>query len=385
MKTICVLGSTGSIGQNTLGIVRQYPDRFRLFALAAGKNIDLLFQQTVEFRPKLVSVQDARLASQLQTKLKSNPACRQTEVVYGNGGIKACIHVPEVDTVVVGIVGFAGLRPTLDAIQAGKRVALANKESLVVAGPLLQRELKQHPSVLIPVDSEHSALFQLLQTIPRSEIRTVVLTASGGPLFRHPEIQLEKVTPEFAVNHPNWKMGPKISVDSATLMNKALEVIEAHYLFDVPVAQIEVWIHPQSLVHGAVQFRDNSYMSQMNRPDMKLSIGFALNFPERLPDVIPKLGLSEMGRLEFYEPDAKRFPALNFARWAFERGHSHLIALNAANEIAVQAFLDRKIVFSQIPEILRRCMDKHAGVPISDLEEIEAADRDARVTAESFL
>ena len=294
MKGICVLGSTGSIGTQTLSIVSDFPDKYQVLSLSAGKNITLLKEQIRKFRPQFVSVQSPETITELK---KEFPSVTFEE---GEAGHKACVNVKGVEIVIVGIVGFAALAPTLEAIRLGKTIGLANKESLVVAGALMKKALRESSATLIPVDSEHNALFQLLMGREKREIATIVLTASGGPLLRRPELPLKEVTPEIAIKHPNWNMGPKISVDSATLMNKGLELIEAHFLFDFPEKQIEVWVHPQSIVHGAVWFNDNTCLAQLNKPDMRASIGFSLSYPERLPGVIPKLTLTEMSQLEFF-------------------------------------------------------------------------------------
>lgn len=379
MKGICLLGSTGSIGTQTLSILAENPGKFRLVSLSAGKNISLLKEQIRTFRPEFVSVQTPEAIPELK---KEFPAISFAE---GDEGNNLCVSQNGVEIVIVGIVGFAALSPTLAAIRLNKKIGLANKESLVVAGALMNHALENSSATLIPVDSEHSALFQLLQGREKSEIATIVLTASGGPLLKRPEIPLREVTPEIAVKHPNWAMGPKISVDSATLMNKGLELIEAHFLFDYPEKQIEVWVHPQSIVHGAVWFTDNTCMAQLNKPDMRASIGFSLSYPERLSQVIPKLSLSQMSQLEFMEPDENRFPCLRLAREALRHSETALVYLNATNEIAVQAFLDRKILFPDIPRLIERVLTQVKSEKLISLSQVYDWDRQARELATRII
>lgn len=378
-KVIAVYGSTGTIGENTLAIVRRFPERFQVASLAAGRNIDKLRAQIREFQPKLVAVQTESGAQTLRAEFP------QLEVMVGESGLRAGIELNEVEMVVMGIVGFAALSPTLHAIRLGKDLALANKESLVVGGPLLKAELARSRTRCIPVDSEHNALFQLLEGQPKEQVETIVLTASGGPLWKRPEIPLEDVTPAMAVAHPNWKMGPKISVDSATLMNKGLELIEAHFLFGFASQKIEVWVHPQSILHGALWMTDNSCLAQLTKPDMKASIGHALSYPDRLNQVIPKLSFQDMSRLEFFEPDNQRFPALRLARQALESGPSYLVVLNAANEVAVERFLSGCLLFSQIPQVIEQALSQHPGEALCDLESLFALDESVRSKTQALL
>lgn len=378
-KSICVLGSTGSIGTQTLDIVTRFPERYRVTALTAGRNIELLRQQIAEFRPQVVSVltdADRALLS---------PEFPGVRFECGAAGVIAALNESQAEIVVVGIVGFAALAPTMEAIRLGKRLALANKEALVVAGHLVKRELAKSRAELIPVDSEHNALFQLLQDQDRKKISRLVLTASGGPLLRRPEIPLEDVTPELAVRHPNWKMGPKISVDSATLMNKGLELIEACQLFDVTPEQVEVWIHPQSIVHGALWFEDNSCIAHLSRPDMRGAIGYALSYPDRIPEVMPKLSLQEMSKLEFLPPDEGRFPALRLAREAYHSGPAHLVTLNAANEVAVQAFLNGQLLFPEMASCIEAALNRQVNGSVDDIQGIEDLDASARKFATEWV
>ena len=371
-RKICVLGSTGTIGTFTLELVRQFPEKFQVLSLSAGKNLGKLVEQIREFQPEAVSVLESQDAEFLEKEFP------KLEVGFGERGVQACIDVEGIHTVVVGIVGFAGLRPTLHAIRSGKCIGLANKETLVTAGSLLQEEIQKGQSVVVPVDSEHNALFQLLKGVSLNEVESVVLTASGGPFFRKPDLDLSQVTPEIAVAHPNWKMGPKISVDSATLMNKGLELIEAHYLFGFSESKIEVWVHPQSIVHGAIWLKDNTSLAQLSLPDMKSAIGCALSYPERLVQPIPKLSFSQMAQLDFLEPDTKRFPCLDLARKALKMGQSHVIALNAANELAVAAFLNSEIKFTQIPEVIDATLQSFSGATVRALDDVFDVDTKAR-------
>lgn len=365
MKTgIAILGSTGSIGKQTLELVRMFPEKYEIIGLSAGKNITLLKEQIDAFRPHYVSVTSAEAQKEIQRQFPN------LAVGAGEAGLETCSTLPEAEVVVVGIVGFAALSPTLAAIRKKKRIALANKEALVTAGPLLMQEIAKAGAQCIPVDSEHSALFQLLEGRERESVRKVILTASGGPFLLRPDLDFDKVTPAMAIAHPTWSMGAKISVDSATLMNKGLEVLEAQALFDLLPEQIEVWIHPQSIVHGALSLIDNSFLVQWSRPDMKGPIAYALSYPKRLPDTIPSLPLKEMQRLEFYPPDEKRFPCLRLAKETLHSPPSYRIALNAANEFAVKAFLEERVSFSQIPKIVEKALQVHRPTPITCIEEV---------------
>ena len=378
-RKVCVLGSTGTIGTYTLDLVRAFPNYFEVVSLSAGKNLSKLQEQIREFKPLAVSVTDEKDAIFLEREFP------KLKVGTGKKGIQQCIDESEAEVVIVGIVGFAGLEPTLHAIKKNKIIGLANKESLVTAGVLFQREVQKSRSVVVPVDSEHNALYQLLKGVNPKEVATVVLTASGGPFLRKPELDLKSVTPEMATAHPNWKMGPKISVDSATLMNKGLELIEAHALFGFSESQIEVWVHPQSIIHGAIWLKDNTSLAQLSLPDMKSAIGYALSYPERLETPIEKLPLKKMANLEFFEPDTNRFPCLDLARKALKLGQSYVIALNAANEVAVEAFLQKRILFTQIPELIDATLQKHKSQPIEQIEDVFLADTEARKLSEQLL
>jgi len=378
-RKVCVLGSTGTIGTYTLELIQAFPDRFEAVSLAAGKNLTKLQEQIRTFNPQRVSVQDESDAKFLRQEFP------KLQIDWGIEGIKRCIEASGVEVVIVGIVGFAGLEPTLHAIGQNKLIGLANKESLVTAGSLFHEEVKRSSAQIVPVDSEHNALYQLLNGVDRSEVQTVVLTASGGPFLKRTDLDFKQVTPEMAISHPNWKMGPKISVDSATLMNKGLELIEAHFLFGFPENQIEVWVHPQSIIHGAIWLKDNTNLAQLSLPDMKSAIGYALSYPERLSQPIKKLTLNQMSRLEFFEPDIQRFPCLELARKSLRAGQSHVIALNAANEIAVNAFLNRQIAFTQIPEVIDATLQGFAGMLIQQLDHVFEADRVGRQVAKTAI
>ena len=371
-KKIALLGSTGTIGENTLALVEAFSDKYEVVCLAAHSSGDKLIAQAKIFNPAYVSVGKGAF-DQVKESLPN------TKVGMGDDFLTEALAAS--DIVVVGIVGFAALMPTLNAVRLGKTIAIANKESLVVSGKLIVSEAARCGAKLLPVDSEHNALFQILEGVNRSQVDALILTASGGPLLRRPELPLEEVTPAIAVKHPNWKMGPKISVDSATLMNKGLELIEAHFLFGVEEKRLEVWVHPQSIVHGAALLTDGSILAHLSRPDMKLSIGYAMEYPDRLPNPVPRLKLSELSRLEFLEPDLVRFPCLRLARQALQAGTASLIALNAANEIAVHAFLDSKILFPQIPQLIESTLARSWSVSETDLQAMIALDAEARRVA----
>ncbi len=372
---LCILGSTGSIGTNTLKVVAAFPERFTVAALAAGSNIELLAEQVQRFRPALAAVQNAPLADALRQRL---PAGWSVDILWGESGYAAAASDGSVGTVVAAIMGAAGLAPTLAAVRAGKRIALANKETLVMAGPLVLEAAARSGAVILPVDSEHSAIFQCLQGQRREDLSRILLTASGGPFRLRSAAELAKVTPEEALSHPTWRMGRKISIDSATLMNKGLEVIEARWLFDVAPRDIEVLIHPQSIVHSLVGFRDGTLLAQMGVPDMRGAIAYALSCPERLALALPLPSLAEVGPLSFEPPDTARFPCLALGYAALEGGGTLPAALNAANEMAVAAFLDRRIGFMDIATLIDATLQAHRPEAHPCLDEIWAADRWAR-------
>jgi 1-deoxy-D-xylulose-5-phosphate reductoisomerase len=380
-RHISLLGSTGSIGTNVLDVVRRSKRHFSVSGLAAGRNIELLAEQIRQFRPKVVSVMTAELADQVRSMIDFP----DIEVLYGKEGYKAVATFDDADLIVSAMVGAAGLIPTLAAIEAGKDVALANKESLVTAGPLVTSIARKKGVALIPIDSEHSAIFQCLRGCRKKEVRRIVLTASGGPCKDMNRHDLIKVKPEDAVRHPRWSMGAKISVDSATLMNKGLEVIEAHWLFDVSLDRIDVVVHPQSIVHSMVEFIDGSVIAQMGIPDMRVPIAYALAWPGRLELDLPSLNLIESGPLNFEMPHLETFPCLGLAYDAAKKGGTATTALNAANEVAVEAFLQRRIGFTAIQEVVRKVIEAFPVEDIRDLEDVLKADALARLRAEGIV
>lgn len=382
MKRIAILGSTGSIGRSALQVVEQFPDRLQVVALAAGRNIDLLAEQIHRFRPRLAAVFDLQLAKDLTSRLQPGI---EVEVVAGSQGYQQVASCAEAEMILSSMVGAAGLIPTLSAIRAGKDVALANKETLVMAGALVMGEVRRSQVELLPVDSEHNAIFQAMEGHRREDLKRILLTASGGPFLNMPKEQLESVTPTQALAHPNWAMGPKISIDSATLMNKGLEVIEAKWLFDVPVEKIDVHVHPQSIVHSMVEYVDGSVIAQMGIPDMRIPIAYALAYPERLELDLPRLDFFTVQTLTFQEPDLNRFPCLKLAFAACKAGGTMPAVLNAANEVAVQAFLDNRIPFSGIPRLVNQAMEEHALDPAAELEAILEADAWARRRTEEIM
>lgn len=382
MKCIALLGSTGSIGVNVLEVVRQFPERYRIVAMAAGTNVSLLAQQVREFRPELISVIDEQRAQELGQLV---PAEFRARIVFGVEGNKSVASFPAAAITVTAVVGAAGLLPTLAAIEAGKDIGLANKETLVMAGRIVMAAVREKGVRLLPIDSEHSAIFQALEAGRKKDLKKIILTASGGP-FRGMKVdQLLRVTREQALRHPNWSMGQKISIDSATLMNKGLEVIEARWLFDVAAEAIEVVVHPQSIVHSLVEYQDGSVLAQLGIPDMRIPIAYALSYPERLPLRLQSLQLSQCASLEFLEPDYHCFPALRLAFTALHRGGVAPAVLNAANEVAVAAFLQSRIGFSQIAETVARTMDIIEQGSDACLEDILRADAAARKAAGALI
>ena len=381
MKRLSILGSTGSIGVNTLHIVSQFPERFEVISLSAGLNTKLLKQQILQFRPKIVSVLNKELSETLRRELSHIPV----EIVHGVEGLIQVATHPEVDQVVSAIVGAVGLIPTLSAIKTGKPIALANKETLVMAGKIVMEEAKQKHVQILPVDSEHSAIFQALLGHRKEDVHRLILTASGGPFLNFPASRLQEVTVKEALNHPRWEMGKKITIDSASLMNKGLEVIEAHWLFNIPIEKIVILIHPQSVVHSMVEYVDGSMVAQMGITDMKIPISYALSFPERLPLNLPRLDLSRNEALNFFQPDPERFPCLQLAYQAIEIGETMPAVMNAANEIAVNAFLEGSLKFTEIPLFLQRVMGEYEVKAVHTVEDILKADHWARERSKAIL
>jgi 1-deoxy-D-xylulose-5-phosphate reductoisomerase len=371
MKKISILGSTGSIGVSTLEIVASHPDRFQVAALSAGSNLELLVEQIERFSPRLVAV----ITEESAQKLKSMLTGKKPEILSGVPGMIAVATMAESDLVVAAIVGAAGLVPTAAAIQAGKDLALANKETLVTAGHLIMGMVREKGINLYPVDSEHSAVFQSMQGHRRDDVKRIILTASGGPFFNYPLERLAQVTIKEALNHPNWSMGRKITIDSATMMNKGLEVIEARWLFDIAPEKISVHIHPQSIIHSMVEYVDGCVMAQLGVPDMKAPIAYALTFPERVETGVKPLDLTSLSGLSFFPPDASRFPALRLAYQAMKAGESMPTVLNAANEVAVEAFLEGRIRFVDIPAVIEKTMSVHSPQPLASIEEVLFVDR----------
>ena len=381
MKRLAILGSTGSIGVNTLDIVRQFPEQFEIVGLSAGLNIQLLKQQIVQFRPKMVSVLNKESSEPLQRELSGTPI----QIVHGVEGLIQVATHPEVDQVVSAIVGAVGLIPTLSAIKTGKAIALANKEPLVMAGKIVIEEARRNHAQILPVDSEHSAIFQALLGHQREDVHRLILTASGGPFLNLPIERLQEVTVKEALNHPRWEMGRKITIDSASLMNKGLEVIEAHWLFDVPVEKIIVQIHPQSVVHSMVEYVDGSIVAQMGITDMRIPISYALSFPQRLRLSLPRLDLFQKGGLTFFPPDPKRFPCLKLAYQSIEIGETMPAILNAANEVSVNAFMEGSLKFTEIPLLIQRVMEEHEVKSVHTIEDILRADHWAREKSKAIL
>ncbi len=383
-QRLTVLGASGSIGVSTLDVVARHPERFEVVALTAYSRIDLLAQQCFRHRPRYAVVAGAADAKALAAKFSD--AGLDTEVLTGPTALQRVAALDDVDTVMAAIVGAAGLAPTLAAVRAGKRILLANKEALVMAGALFMAELRRSGATLLPIDSEHNAVFQSLPadyagSFAAKGVRRILLTASGGPFLNTPLEQLLAVTPAQACAHPNWVMGRKISVDSATMMNKGLEVIEAHWLFNAPPDRIEVVIHPQSVIHSMVEYADGSVLAQLGNPDMRTPIAHALAYPERIETGVAPLDLCAIGRLSFERPDSKRFPCLPLAYQALAAGGSAPTLLNAANEVAVEAFLDGRLSFLAIADVIAAVLDAVPSLPLPDLDAVLGADRVARVAA----
>nr|WP_010132954.1 1-deoxy-D-xylulose-5-phosphate reductoisomerase [Microbulbifer agarilyticus] len=386
-QSVCVLGSTGSIGVSTLDVLARHPERYSIYALTARDRIEELAQQCRRFAPRYAVVVEEVKAVQLRATLAAEGL--PTEVLSGTDGLCQVAADPEVAIVMAAIVGAAGLRPTLAAVQAGKKVLLANKESLVMAGPVFMAALAESDASLLPIDSEHNAIFQCLpfpcDSLSEAGVERILLTGSGGPFRTADPESLHRVTPDEACNHPNWSMGRKISVDSATMMNKGLEFIEACYLFHAVPSDIQVVVHPQSIVHSMVQYRDGSLLAQMGNPDMRTPIAHALAFPQRVESGVNALDLISAGRLDFEAPDESRFPCLRLAREAMLAGGSAPTILNAANEVAVEAFLAGELRFTGIAQLIEKVMESCAVVELKDLETVEQADREARARAHQVL
>ena len=381
MKKIAILGSTGSIGVNTLEIVSRMAAEFSVVGLAAGSNTPLLHEQVRRFSPKIISLKTQADAARLRAELSGLPI----RVVHGPEGAEAVARYEENEVVVAAITGIEGLRPTVAAVEMGARVALANKETMVVAGAILKSRAASSGAEIIPVDSEHSGIFQCLAKERKEDVRKAILTASGGPFFRTPIAEIKGKTVEEALAHPCWKMGRKVTIDSATLMNKGLELIEARWLFGLKPSQLDILIHPQSIVHSLVEMRDGSTLAQLSITDMRIPIQYALTYPERQDSGLPSLELSRVRSLEFFEVEEERYPLIAFAKWALEIEKSLPVVLNAANEVAVEAFLRRRIGFADISVVVGEVMERHRVSEADTLEAVFAVDRETRVQTENFL
>jgi 1-deoxy-D-xylulose-5-phosphate reductoisomerase len=381
MRTIALLGSTGSIGLSTLDLVRQFPERFQVYGMVAGVNLQLLAAQIKEFSPRVVSVKNEEDVPRLRQLVSG----QHMEVLWGEKGAAQIASAAEVDVVLAAIVGGAGLVPTLAGLNAGKEIALANKEALVMAGELFVNAAKEKGVRLLPVDSEHSAIFQCLQGNRRDDVDKLILTASGGPFLNIPLEHLDRVTVAQALKHPNWKMGRKITIDSATMMNKGLEVVEAHWEFEIEPERIEVVIHPQSVVHSLVRYRDGSVIAQLGVPDMRIPIAYALSYPQRLKGNWEALELTQHGELNFLPVDRERYPALDLAYAAIREGGSMPAVLNGANEVAVAAFLDGKIGFREIHSLIDATMQRHTTTRPKDISEVLRVDQWARAAASTLV
>ncbi len=388
LQQVTILGATGTIGVNTLDVISQHPHRFEVFALTANQNVDVLFNQCQKFNPRYAVMLEEQAADQLSAKLKQ--AASATEVLSGMAALEFVSAHEKVDAVMAAIVGSAGLKPAIAAAKAGKRILLANKETLVMAGSIFMQAVEEGGATLLPIDSEHNAIFQVMPHEKRaslndSGVKKILLTASGGPFRKSSAEELKRVTVKQALNHPNWVMGPKITIDSATLMNKGLEVIEAHWLFNASAEQIEVVVHPQSVIHSMVEYVDGSVLAQLGNPDMRTPIAYALGYPERLQSGVSSLDLFKIGRLDFEAPDTDKFPCLRLAFDALKVGGNAAAIMNAANEVAVDAFIKEKIGFTDIPALIESVMESSQIKAVNDLEMLIVSDKEARIAAEAWV
>ena len=388
LQQVTILGATGTIGVNTLDVISQHPHRFEVFALTANQNVDVLFNQCQKFNPRYAVMLEEQAADQLSAKLKQ--AGSATEVLSGMAALEFVSAHEKVDAVMAAIVGSAGLNPAIAAAKAGKRILLANKETLVMAGSIFMHAVEEGGATLLPIDSEHNAIFQVMPHEKRaslndSGVKKILLTASGGPFRKSSAEELKRVTVKQALNHPNWVMGPKITIDSATLMNKGLEVIEAHWLFNASAEQIEVVVHPQSVIHSMVEYVDGSVLAQLGNPDMRTPIAYALGYPERLQSGVSSLDLFKIGRLDFEAPDTDKFPCLRLAFDALKAGGNAAAIMNAANEVAVEAFIKEKIGFTDIPALIESVMESSQIKAVNDLEVLIVSDKEARIAAEAWV
>jgi 1-deoxy-D-xylulose-5-phosphate reductoisomerase len=381
LKKLFLLGSTGSIGRNTLEVVSNQSEQFRVNTLVANRNIELLAQQALKYKPEYVVIYNKDSFEEFR-KISN---FKNIKVLQGIEGIKSALNDSQADLFVNAFVGFAGLEPTIEAIKSGINIAIANKETLVVAGKMINDLIKLYNVSLLPIDSEHSAIWQCLEGEKDNRIRRIILTASGGPFRTKDKNHLDTVQPEEALNHPNWKMGAKITIDSATLMNKGLEVIEAHWLYHVPPEKIEVIIHPQSIIHSMVEFEDSSIKAQLGYPDMRIPIQYALSYPYRYPLNVPAMDFSRYDKLTFEKPDLEKFPCLDLAFQAINSGKTYPTAMNAANEVAVDAFLHKKIKFTDIPDIIKAVIDTHTAIDVRELYDYFGVDAVSREQARKLI
>lgn len=379
-KKVCLLGSTGSIGETTLKVINSLNGRFNVFAIAAKNNSDGIKKQIDQFSPAYACLENQDSALLLDEYVRSKNM--ETEIIKGDGCLETIAGLQESDIVIMAVVGFAGLKPLMKAIQLGKRIALANKEVIVSAGEIIMKAVSKHKAEIFPVDSEHSAIFQCLKKEKGKAVRRIILTASGGPFYKKDKESFKDITVEDALKHPNWVMGKKITIDSATLMNKGLEAIEAHHLFNIPMEKIEILIHPQSIVHSMVEFVDGSVLAQLSKPDMALPIRYSLTYPERVADDGFRLDLDEIGSLEFFKPDYDKFPCIKLAFEAARMGGAYPVALNAANEVAVSSFIAGKISFVDIPKIIEKVCSQAGSFGLKDLNDVFTVDSWARRLAE---
>jgi len=381
MKNVAILGSTGSIGRSTLEVIDNLRHKYNVTGLAAGRNLELFQEQIDKFRPEIVSLENEEHASAIQSKIDTN----DVRIVFGQEGAEEVASYTKNDIIVSSITGISGLRPTLAAVESGKRVALANKESMVVAGSLIQKMASDSGAEIIPVDSEHSGVFQCLAKEEIAGVIKVILTASGGPFFETSAEEMKNKTVADALNHPRWSMGEKVTIDSATLMNKGLELIEARWLFGLDPEKLGVLIHPQSIVHSLIEMQDGSVLAQLSPTDMKIPIQYALTYPEREKGLLPSLDLSQIGALEFYDVDFDKFPLVNLARQALMENNSFSIALNAANEVVVAAFLREEIKFMDISAVVTEVVEDHRGIEVETVNDIFEIDRDSRLRTRKLL
>jgi 1-deoxy-D-xylulose-5-phosphate reductoisomerase len=387
-QAVTILGSTGTIGQQTLDVISRHAQQYKVFALAANSNVDALLKQCLQFQPKIAVLLNENAAQLLRVQLKAHNC--KTAVLSGVVGLENVSSDTRVDVVMAAIVGAAGLKPAMAAARAGKRILLANKETLVMAGSLFMQAVKEGGATLLPIDSEHNAIFQVmppqqLKHLADGGVRKIILTASGGPFRKYSQQALESVTPELALKHPNWVMGAKITIDSATLMNKGLEVIEAHWLFNAKPSQIEVVVHPQSIIHSMVEYVDGSVLAQLGNPDMRTPIAHALGYPGRIASGVSSLNLLEIAKLEFEAPDTQRFPCLQLAFDALQLGGTASTVLNAVNEVAVPAFLNRQIQFTHIPKLIANALESIAISAVESLPQLIEVDAEARRFALQYL